>query len=165
MASWRPSLELTLMEVARTWSLRSTCTRRSVGCVVASPEGHTLATGYNGSAPGAPHCCDVGCLVVDGHCVRTTHAEANAIAQAARRGVVLDGATVYVTAHPCPRCLGLLIAAGVVRVVYGEPYHAEEDAASREIAEGRLELSLMADRLDRHVETVAGAASRGDVCA
>ena len=84
-----------------------------------------LATGYNGSIRGLPHCTDVGCLMVNGHCVRTVHAEANAILQAAKHGVRLEGAEIYVTASPCWDCFKLVANAGINRVLYGEFYRDE----------------------------------------
>ena len=84
-----------------------------------------LSTGYNGSIRGMPHCDDVGHLMEGGHCVATIHAEANAIIQAARNGVEIDGATIYVTASPCWSCFKTIANAGIVRVCYGEFYRDE----------------------------------------
>jgi dCMP deaminase len=84
-----------------------------------------LTTGYNGSVRGLPHCDDDGHLLEDGHCVRTIHAEANAIVQAARNGVRIDGADIYVTASPCFGCFKLIANAGLKRIVYGEFYRDE----------------------------------------
>ena len=111
------------IRIAREVSTRATCDRRHVGCVLVRDK-CILATGYNGSLRGLPHCNEpgVGCFMEDGHCTRTVHAEANAIAQAARNGVRLDGATAYVTAFPCWPCFKLLVQAGIARIVYGEPY-------------------------------------------
>lgn len=82
-----------------------------------------LATGYNGSLPGQPHCEDVGCLIVDNHCVRTNHAEMNALVQAARHGVNTTGATAYITNMSCTTCAKALIAAGIKRVVVFSDFH------------------------------------------
>jgi dCMP deaminase len=84
-----------------------------------------LATGYNGSIRGLPHCHEVGHLMEDGHCVRTIHAEANAIIQAARNGVRIAEADLYVTASPCWNCFKMIANAGIVRVIYGEFYRDE----------------------------------------
>lgn len=130
----RPCKNAYFMWFAVVASTRATCDRRSVGCAIVDVDGRILATGYNGSSPGAPHCDDAGHLMVRGGCIRTTHAEANAIGHAARSGTALLGSTAYVTCHPCPGCLKLLIAAGVVRVVYLEPYHGDKDGASAELA-------------------------------
>ena len=101
--------------IALTIAKRGTCNRAKVGCVVCR-DGRVLVTGYNGSLPGEPHCEDVGCLIENGHCIRTTHAEANAIAFAAKHGIALDGATIYVVGWKggvCPTCLKLVKSAGI----------------------------------------------------
>jgi len=110
-----------LMRVSEVIALRGTCQRAQVGAVLAQ-DGRIIATGYNGSPAGMPHCIDIGCEVVDGHCVRTAHAEAGAIAYAARKGLALEGATLYVTHTPCETCAKLIINAGVIEVVVGTPY-------------------------------------------
>lgn len=118
----RPSWDHYFMIMARDFILlRATCQRRKVGAVLVRDK-RILTTGYNGSPPGMPHCTDVGCLMIDGHCVRCIHAEQNAIIQAALHGISTKGATCYVSAAPCVHCAKLLVAAGVVRVVYGEEY-------------------------------------------
>lgn len=109
-------------DMAKLVSSRSTCDRLQVGCVIVDSSNRVLATGYNGSLPGQPHCTDVGCLLEGGSCVRTVHAEANAVAHAARAGVALEGSTAYVTHSPCVSCLKQLISAGVTRIIYAEPY-------------------------------------------
>lgn len=81
-----------------------------------------VSTGYNGSMPGEDHCDDVGCMMEHDHCIRTTHAEANAVAQAARLGVPINGATAFITASPCWPCFKLLINAGIMTIIYGEEY-------------------------------------------
>jgi dCMP deaminase len=85
-----------------------------------------------------PHCTEVGCLMVGGHCVRTLHAEQNAIIQAALHGVSTDGGTVYVTHQPCLTCAKMVINAGVVRVVYGGDY--PDDLAHQFLEEAGVEL-------------------------
>lgn len=109
------------MNIARAVATRSTCDRKHVGAVIVRDKS-ILATGYNGSIRGLPHCDDEGHLMEDGHCVRTVHAEANAIVQAARHGMRIEGATIYVTASPCWGCFRLIANGGLVRVVYGEFY-------------------------------------------
>jgi len=96
----RASWDDYFMNIAREVSTRSTCDRKFVGSVIVRDKS-ILATGYNGSIRGLPHCDEEGHLMEDGHCVRTVHAEANAIVQAARHGARIDGATIYVTASPC----------------------------------------------------------------
>ncbi len=85
-------------------------------------EHRILTTGYNGAPRGVAHCTEVSCTVVDGHCVRATHAEANAIVQGALHGIALQGATAYCTHQPCVGCSKLLISAGVSKIVYDVAY-------------------------------------------
>jgi dCMP deaminase len=117
----RASWDEYFMAIARQVATRSTCDRKHVGAVVVR-ERMILTTGYNGSIRGLPHCDDVGHLMEDGHCVRTTHAEANALIQAARNGVQVGGAGIYVTASPCFGCFKLIANAGLTRIVFGEFY-------------------------------------------
>lgn len=117
----RPSWDLHFMEDALHAATRSTCPRASVGCVMVR-NNNRLISGYNGADPGLAHCTDVGCMMDGNHCVRATHAEANAIAFAAQEGISLKGATCYVTMHPCTSCAHLLIRAGIVKVVYLNMY-------------------------------------------
>jgi len=112
------------MAIAQQVATRSTCDRKHVGAVIARDR-MILATGYNGSIRGLPHCDEVGHLMDGDHCVRTVHAEANAIVQAARSGVRLEGGEIYVTASPCFGCFKLIANAGLVRVVFGEFYRDE----------------------------------------
>src|SRR4029453_17745973 len=112
------------MAIATQVATRSTCDRKHVGAVVVR-EKMILATGYNGSLRGAEHCDDVGHLMQDGHCVRTVHAEANAIVQAARNGVRTEGASIYVTASPCFACFKLIANGGIETIVLGEFYRDE----------------------------------------
>ena len=120
----RVSWDRYFMNLAREAATRSTCPRKSVGAVIVRDKA-VLATGYNGSLRGLPHCTEVGCMMDNGHCVRTVHAEANAILQAARHGVRIEGADVYVTASPCWDCFKLITNAGLARVIYGEFYRDE----------------------------------------
>jgi dCMP deaminase len=117
----RPGWDEYFMEIARTVSSRATCPRASVGCVL-TRDRRILTTGYNGAPRGVPHCIDVGCLMVNDHCQRATHAEANAIVQAALHGVSVEGATAYCTHHPCVNCSKLFISAGVREIVYSTLY-------------------------------------------
>jgi dCMP deaminase len=117
-----------------------------------------LATGYNGSLPGAPHCYDVGCMVVNNHCVRTNHAEINAICQATRHGVSLNGATAYVTNMPCTSCAKALVAAGMARVVIFSDFHdtlAEQFFAESGVALERLPMPKR--EIDYHLEAYSSA--------
>jgi len=108
-----------MLEICDTLGKRGTCPRARVGCVIAK-DARILSTGYNGSLTGDPHCDDVGCLMENGHCVRTNHAEANAIAFASRNGVSVDGANLYVTgwhSGSCPVCTRLAKAAGIKEII------------------------------------------------
>ena len=109
------------MDIAKQVATRATCDRKHVGAVVVRDR-TILSTGYNGSIRGMPHCDEVGHMMESGHCVATVHAEANAILQAAKNGVRIDGATLYTTASPCWPCFKLIANSGCVRIVYGEFY-------------------------------------------
>ena len=117
----RASWDDYFMNIAKEVSSRSTCDRKFVGAVIVRDKS-ILATGYNGSIRGLSHCDEDGHLMEDGHCVRTVHAEANAIVQAARNGVRIDGSSIYVTASPCWGCFRLIANAGIARVAFGEFY-------------------------------------------
>lgn len=116
----RISRDELLMDVALRFKRRSTCLRRQVGAVLAR-EGRILSTGYGGAPAGVPHCSEATCGP-DKPCIRTIHAEANAIAFAARYGTPTDSTSIYTTASPCIECAKLIINAGIVRVVYDEEY-------------------------------------------
>jgi dCMP deaminase len=124
MSDRRASWDEYFMAIARQVATRSTCDRKHVGAVVVRDR-MILTTGYNGSIRGLAHCDDVGHLMEDGHCVRTTHAEANALVQAARNGVRVERAEIYVTASPCFGCFKLIANAGLSRIVFGEFYRDE----------------------------------------
>jgi len=118
----RPDWDEYFLKLAMLASERATCPRMHCGCVLVKNK-HVIATGYNGSIPGDDHCEDVGCLVIDNHCVRTNHAEINALTQAARRGHAVENATAYITNMACTACAKALIASGVKRVVVFTNYH------------------------------------------
>jgi dCMP deaminase len=118
----RPEWDEYFLKLAMLASERATCPRMHCGCVLVRDR-YVLATGYNGSLPGTPHCYDVGCLIKEGHCVRTNHAEINALCQASRHGVSVENAAAYVTNMPCTACAKALIASGVQRVVVFSGYH------------------------------------------
>lgn len=123
----RPDWDSYFMKIALAVSERSTCDRAFVGCVLVLDK-RILTTGFNGSPSGQPHCDEDGHLMVDGHCVRTIHAETNAIIQAALHGITTKGATCYVTHFPCINCSKALINAGIVRLVYSNDYRVDENA-------------------------------------
>jgi len=117
----RPSWDEYFMEMAKIVATRATCDRLHVGAVIVRDR-IVLSTGYNGAPRGLDHCDDSGHELSDGHCVRTVHGEANAIAQAAKSGTSIDSATLYTTASPCYDCFKLLINAGIKKVICGSFY-------------------------------------------
>jgi dCMP deaminase len=127
----RPSWDEYFMEVCRAIGKRATCDRGRSGCVIAR-NNQILATGYVGAPAGLPHCDEAGhqlrkTVHEDGsesmHCVRSVHAEQNAICQAARRGIAIEGATLYCKMTPCRSCAMMIINCGIVRVVCERKYH------------------------------------------
>jgi dCMP deaminase len=127
----RPTWDEYFLEIAKMVGSRGTCDRGRAGCVITKDK-RIISTGYVGSPVGLPHCDEAGhemhtVVHEDGHesrhCIRTTHAEQNAIAQAARFGVSLDGATVYCKMTPCYVCAKMIINAGIKRVVVEQDYH------------------------------------------
>ncbi|SEA96070.1 dCMP deaminase [Thalassobacillus cyri] len=101
--------------------MRSTCERLAVGATIIRDK-RMIAGGYNGSVSGGVHCIDEGCYVIDGHCVRTIHAEMNALLQCAKFGVATEGAEIYVTHFPCLHCCKAIIQAGITAVYYHADY-------------------------------------------
>lgn len=138
----RPSWDEYFMMIARDVATRATCERRSVGAV-AVLDRRILTTGYNGAPRGLEHCRDpkeewpAGCLM-HGHCVRTVHAEQNAILQAALNGVSTRGATMYVTCQPCNACAKMLINAGISKIVFDGEY--PDDFAMELFRESSMEV-------------------------
>ena len=132
----RPTWDEYFMEVCRAIAKRATCDRGRSGCVIAR-DNQLLVTGYVGAPRGLPHCDDVGHQFkkvqhedgsVSQHCVRTVHAEQNAICQAAKRGISIDGATLYCKMTPCRTCAMLIINCGIKRVIAEKRYHDSADS-------------------------------------
>ena len=121
----RPDWDTYFLGFASAAAERSTCDRKHVGAVIVV-ERQVVATGYNGAVRGVAHCDEVGHDIVGGHCVRTIHAELNAVAQAARRGAAIAGGYIYTTASPCWDCFRVLVNAGIQTFVYGEAYRSVE---------------------------------------
>ncbi|MDD3262940.1 MAG: cytidine/deoxycytidylate deaminase family protein [Candidatus Absconditabacteria bacterium] len=153
----RPTWDEYFMEVSRSIAKRATCDRGRSGCVVAK-NNRLLVTGYVGSPPGMPHCDEVGHQFkqlthedgsVTNHCVRTVHAEQNAICQAARYGISLDGATLYCKMTPCRTCAMLIISTGIKRVVCEKKYHAgaESEAMFKEVG---IELNYFDENVESY---------------
>jgi dCMP deaminase len=132
----RPSWDSYFMQIAHLVATRATCPRRSVGAVLVRDR-HILATGYNGAPSGLSHCPSngpvadwpEGCLRA-GHCIRSLHAEQNALIQAAKIGVPCQGATIYVTCQPCNACAKMILNAGIERVIYEGDYPDEFSLAA-----------------------------------
>lgn len=131
--SERLSWDQYFLNITRQVAERSTCTRAKVGAVIVRDRS-ILASGYNGAPSGLPHCTEVGCLVyqsrnpdgqIEENCYRTIHAEINAIAQAAKNGVSIADADIYVTHTPCIHCLKVLINTGIKRIFYDREYKLE----------------------------------------
>jgi len=120
----RVSWEEYFMNIAKQVASRSTCDRKHVGAVIVRDK-TILSTGYNGSIRGMPHCDEVGHIMENDHCVATIHAEANAVLQAAKNGVRIEGAELYITASPCWTCFKIVANTGIKKIYYGEFYRDE----------------------------------------
>lgn len=140
----RPTWDEYFMEIANTVAKRATCDRGRSGCVIARDK-QLLVSGYVGSPKGLPHCDEVGHQMkkmihedesMTQHCVRTVHAEQNAICQAAKLGISLQGATLYCRMTPCRTCAMLIINCGIVRVVCEMKYHAGAESEEMFITAG-----------------------------
>lgn len=150
----RPPWDEYFMEIAHTVSKRATCDRGRSGCVIVRDR-QILVTGYVGSPIGLPHCDDVGhemkkVLHDEGHtsmhCVRTVHAEQNAICQAARLGISISGATLYCRMTPCRVCAMLIINCGITRVVCEKKYHAGQESEQL-FAEAGVKIEYFTDEV------------------
>jgi dCMP deaminase len=142
VAGERVSWGTYFMNIAKEVATRSTCDRKYIGAVIVR-EKTILSTGYNGSIKGLPHCDEAGHEMVDDHCIRTTHAEANAIVQAAKNGVEINKSDIYVTASPCYNCFKLIANAGIKTIYYGEFYR--EDRILEYAKEAGIELVSLED--------------------
>ena len=132
-----------LMRIAEIVALRGTCSRLSVGAVV-TKESRVVSQGYVGSPPGMQHCTEWRCDVDDlGHCIRTTHAEMNALLFAARNGIATYGSEMYITHSPCLTCAKAIITAGVQRVVWGQDY-GDVQATKRILSQAGLRFATHA---------------------
>ena len=135
----RPNVDEYFMNMCDLVARRSTCIRRCVGAVIVKDK-HVLSTGYNGAPVGMIHCDTVGCYRENNHIpsgerhelCRAVHAEANAIAQAARFGTSIDGASIYTTCIPCVMCLKLILNAGIKEIIYRDDYN---DPLAKQIIE------------------------------
>lgn len=155
----RESWDEYFMRLAHEVATRTTCLRRSVGAVAVSPDHRILGTGYNGALPGAPHCSELGgCLreqlgVPSGQrqeICRAQHAEANICNSAAKHGICLNGATIYVTNQPCTTCVKAMVTSGIRRVVFDGPY--PDELACDLAREAGMELVSMAELRARQTQ-------------
>jgi dCMP deaminase len=153
----RPTWDEYFMELANTAARRATCDRGRSGCVIVRDK-HVLVTGYVGSPKGMPHCDEAGHLFkkvyhedgkVTQHCVRTVHAEQNAICQAARRGIALDKGTLYCKMTPCRTCAMLIINCGIERVVCEKKYHAGIESEALFLEAG-VQLDYFHDEVEKY---------------
>ncbi|MEM2935666.1 MAG: cytidine/deoxycytidylate deaminase family protein [Candidatus Bathyarchaeia archaeon] len=153
----RPDWDRYFLDLCEAVSKRATCDRGRNGCVIVKDK-RILTTGYVGSPSGLPHCDDVGHDLrkvlddngnVSQHCVRTIHAEQNALIQAARFGIPLDGGTLYCKMVPCRVCAMLIINAGIKRVVAEKRYHADKDTVEL-FKQASVELTVMNDKVEKY---------------
>lgn len=153
----RPSWDEYFIHLVEEVGTRATCDRGRSGCVIVKDR-RILCTGYVGSPPGLPHCDDVGHLMKkvmddDGnlkqHCVRTIHAEQNAICQAARYGIPLEGTVLYCKMEPCRTCAMLIISVGIKKVIVKRRYHAGQDTREMFKTAG-IELVVLEDKVEEY---------------
>ena len=121
----RQNIDLYFIDIANMVGSRGTCDRGHSGCVIVKDK-QMLISGYVGSPIGMPHCDTDGHLMEDNSCVRTTHAEQNAIVNAAKNGVSINGGELYCTMFPCYACAKMIINAGIKRVIIDYDYHASD---------------------------------------
>lgn len=156
----RPNWDEYFIKIMEVVGLRGTCGRGRAGCVIVK-NNHILTTGYVGAPPKFPDCDEAGHLIIKStsetepngelheHCVRTIHAEQNAIVQAARLGVSIEGATAYVKFEPCPVCARMIIAAGINRVVCQRRYHTGEYTRQM-LKEAGVQLDVLIDEVQQY---------------
>ncbi len=153
----KPSWDEYFMNLAEAVGARATCDRGRTGCIVARDK-RILATGYVGSPAGLPHCDDVGhefhtVIHKDGtqtqHCIRTSHAEANAIVHASRVGVPLDKSTLYSHMVPCYMCAKMIINAGIIRVVCLKDYHASVQT-KKAFKQAKIKLEIVSGKMETY---------------
>ena len=161
----RESWDEYFMRLAYQVATRTTCLRRSVGAVAVSPDHRIIGSGYNGALPGSPHCDEKGgCLreqlgVPSGQrqeICRAQHAEANICNSAAKHGICLDGATIYVTNQPCTTCVKAMVTSGIRRVVFDGPY--PDELACELAQEAGMELISLAELREKQAGQITEAA-------
>jgi dCMP deaminase len=155
----RPSWDEYFMSIADLTGSRGTCDRGRAGCVIVKDK-HILVGGYAGSPKGLPHCDEVGHLMKtvthengsqSRHCLRTAHAEQNAICQAAKLGIAIEGATIYTRMTPCAACAKMIINVGIKRVICEKRYHAGSETESL-FEQAEIILEILDDRLEQYAD-------------
>jgi dCMP deaminase len=153
----RPSWDDYFIGLVAAVARRATCDRGKSGCIIVKDK-RILCSGYVGSPPGLPHCDEIGHLLkkvidedgtVRQHCMRTIHAEQNAICQAAKYGISLEGTTLYCSMEPCRTCAMLIISAGIEKVVAQKKYHAGHDTRNL-FKQAGIELIVMHDKVQHY---------------
>ena len=153
----RPSWEEYFLGLVDEVGKRGTCDRGRSGCVVVSGK-QIVCTGYVGSPEGFPHCDEVGHLMKevvgeDGksgmHCMRTIHAEQNAICQAAKHGISLKGCTLYCKMEPCRVCAMLIISVGITKVIAKKKYHAAQETRNM-FSQASIELVVIENEIEQY---------------
>lgn len=157
LSSTRPDWDRYFLDLCEAVARRATCDRGKSGCVIVKDK-RIMTTGYVGAPAGLPHCDEVGHDMrkvfdndgnVTQHCVRTLHAEQNAIIQAARFGIPLEGATLFCKMTPCRTCAMMIINAGIKRVVCEKRYHADADSI-RMFKEAGVELDVKNNEIEQY---------------
>ncbi len=153
----RPDWDRYFLDLCEAVSRRATCDRGRAGCVIVKDK-RIMTTGYVGAPAGLPHCYEVGHDIrkvitaddkISQHCVRTLHAEQNAIIQAARFGIALEGGTLYCKMTPCRTCAMIIINAGIKRVVCEKRYHADQDTINM-FTEAGVALKVMSNQIEKY---------------
>lgn len=153
----RPNWDRYFLDLCEAVSKRATCNRGKCGCVIVKDK-RIMTTGYVGAPAGLPHCDEIGhdmrkVVDYDGnisqHCVRTLHAEQNAILQAARFGISLEGTTLFCKMTPCRTCAMMIINAGIKRVVCEKRYHSDSDTLEL-FREAGIELVIMNNKVEKY---------------
>ena len=153
----RPNWDRYFLDLCEAVAKRATCNRGRSGCVIVKDK-RIMTTGYVGAPAGLPHCDEAGHdmrKVLDNngnvtqHCVRTLHAEQNAIIQAARFGIPLEGATLFCKMTPCRTCAMIIINAGIKKVVCEKRYHADADTTQM-FKQACVELVVMNDEIEKY---------------
>jgi dCMP deaminase len=157
MSDKRPTWDEYFMEITHAIAKRATCDRGKSGCVIARDK-QLLVTGYVGSPKGIPHCDEIGHLMKtvvhedkskSQHCVRTTHAEQNAICQAAKLGIGIKDSTLYCKMTPCYTCAKMIINAGIIRVVCEKKYHQGKES-ERLFEQAGIKLDYVSENIEEY---------------